>query len=180
MYGWVLASTSGLTRKAIGATRPSRPATSFRRSSSAADSTLKQRMPAASACSISDPGKHHVAGPSACGQNTGQFAARDDVEPGTQTSEDAKNAQAGVGLDGIADQGPAAGQGLAVMLKSLGEGRTGIGVDGGAEAFGDLDQIDALELQAGWAEGQTGDRVAAHRGAPGWLPLLFGAGVPSG
>lgn len=51
--GWCLASTSGLTRRLIGALRPWLPATSLSRSSSAADSTLKQRMPASSACRIS-------------------------------------------------------------------------------------------------------------------------------
>ena len=53
MYGCVFGSTSGFTRNDTGATRPTRPATAFSVSSSAADSTLKHRMPAASAASIS-------------------------------------------------------------------------------------------------------------------------------
>ncbi|MNN37537.1 hypothetical protein D3C81_1514890 [compost metagenome] len=53
MYGWVLASTSGLMRSDTRARLPTRPATSFRRSSSGIDSTLKQRTSCASASSIS-------------------------------------------------------------------------------------------------------------------------------
>ncbi len=53
MYGCVFGSTSGFTRSEIGATLPARPATAFSTSSSAADSTLKHRMPAANAASIS-------------------------------------------------------------------------------------------------------------------------------
>ena len=53
MYGCVFGSTSGFTRNETGAVLPSRPATRFSVSSSAADSTLKHRMPAVSAASIS-------------------------------------------------------------------------------------------------------------------------------
>ena len=49
----VLASTSGLTRRLTGARRPSAVATSLSTSSSASLSTLKQPMPACSACRIS-------------------------------------------------------------------------------------------------------------------------------
>ena len=53
MYGCVFGSTSGFTRNEIGAILPARHATALSASSSAADSTLKQRMPADNAASIS-------------------------------------------------------------------------------------------------------------------------------
>ena len=53
MYGCVFGSTSGFTRNDTGAVRPVRTATADSRSSSDADSTLKHRMPASSAASIS-------------------------------------------------------------------------------------------------------------------------------
>ena len=53
MYGWVLASTSGFTRREIGAILPILPATSLMRCNSGIDSTLKQRMPTSNARSIS-------------------------------------------------------------------------------------------------------------------------------
>ncbi|CAI8390854.1 MAG: Uncharacterised protein [Halieaceae bacterium] len=54
MYGCVFASTSGLIRTDMGATLPSRSANRSINKSSDVDSTLKQRIPAVSACSISD------------------------------------------------------------------------------------------------------------------------------
>ena len=53
MWGWVFGSTSGLTRSATGAKRPSSFATSASRSSSETDSTLNERIPAASPARIS-------------------------------------------------------------------------------------------------------------------------------
>jgi hypothetical protein len=62
-----LGSTSGFTRSAIGARLPMLAGDSLSRSSSAADSTLKQKMPASSAWRISsrglaDAGEDHLAG----------------------------------------------------------------------------------------------------------------------
>ena len=53
MYGCVLGSTSGFTRKLMGARLPAAAATASSRSSSSSDSTLKHRMPASSASRIS-------------------------------------------------------------------------------------------------------------------------------
>src|SRR4029079_18364811 len=53
MYGCVLASTSGLTRRLIGARRPSATATDDSAINSESLSTLKQRTPAVSARRIS-------------------------------------------------------------------------------------------------------------------------------
>ena len=53
IYGWVLASTLGLTRSDTRARSPASPATSFKRCNSGIDSTLKQRMSCDSARRIS-------------------------------------------------------------------------------------------------------------------------------
>ena len=53
ILAWVRASTSGLTRSAIGAVRPSAVATSESAASSGSDSTLNWRMPWRRASSIS-------------------------------------------------------------------------------------------------------------------------------
>ena len=53
MYRWVLGSTSGLTRSAIGATLPTAAATRAMASSSASLSTLNIRTPASSPALIS-------------------------------------------------------------------------------------------------------------------------------
>ena len=53
MYRWVLGSTSGLTRSAIGATLPTAAATRAMASSSASLSTLNIRTPASSPAWIS-------------------------------------------------------------------------------------------------------------------------------
>jgi hypothetical protein len=53
IFSWVFASTSGLTRTVIGATRPSSTATRESRASSGSLSTLNCRMPPSSASRIS-------------------------------------------------------------------------------------------------------------------------------
>ena len=53
IYGCVLGSTSGLTRKEIGAITPSSEDTSFKRVNSGMDSRLKHLTPAFRAATIS-------------------------------------------------------------------------------------------------------------------------------
>ncbi len=106
---WVLASTSGLTRKAMRAVAPRAAATSLSALSSGSDSTLKAKMPASSAKAISrarladarehDPLRRHLDR-----QRAAKLALRHHVHAGAEPAERGQHAEIGVRLDRIADQ----------------------------------------------------------------------------
>ena len=101
IYGWVCGSTSGLTRRLIGAFLPMPAAISFKANNSSSDSTLNISMPASSAYSIScffltDAGKNNFFGIGAHFQCAKQFAPRDDIETTAFLGEGAEQREIGI------------------------------------------------------------------------------------
>ena len=113
----VLASTSGLMRKAMRAVRPRPAATSLRASSSGSDSTLKPRMPSRQRvghllAGLADAGKDDAVGRHAGGPRAAQLAFRHHVHAGAEARQRGDHRLVGVGLDGVADQRVEPGEGL--------------------------------------------------------------------
>jgi hypothetical protein len=109
MYGWLFGVDVRVdAQRDRGARTPCSAAPPVRCSSSAADSTLKQRMPASSAAHVgarscrrrrTRPCRHAPGG-----QHARQLAAGDDVEARAPAREHRQDAEVGVGLDRVADQ----------------------------------------------------------------------------
>ena len=115
MYGCVFGSTSGFTRNETGARCAGSAATRSMRSSSLPDSTLKQRMPAASAwrisaCALADAGEHDLARIAAGGDDARELAAGDDVEAGAEPREHVEDREVRVRLHRVAHQVVASGE----------------------------------------------------------------------
>src|SRR5579885_546367 len=102
-------------RSAAFAFLPRPPATSFSRSNSGPDSTLKQRIPASSARFISSAlahaGEHDAPGIAARAQHPLEFADGDDIEPGAEAREHVQHRQIAIGLDRVADEMGVAAEG---------------------------------------------------------------------
>ena len=155
MYGWVLASTSGLTRSDTGARLPSFAGDLFKRSSSASDSTLKQRMPDVEGACASPRRSCRRRRTRPCRVTAGaqhalQFAAGDDIEAGAEARQQIQHRQVGIGLDRIADQvrtsAPKARvEGAAMALDASRENRHSRGVP---KLRGDLGQRHVFRVQA--------------------------------
>jgi hypothetical protein len=107
MYGWVPASTSGLTRSEIGANaqlggdhlQALQLVGGFDVEAVHADFQGAAHV----FTGLADAGEHHVGTP-ASGQYTLQLATGDDVETGAQARQHIQHAQVGVGLDREAHQ----------------------------------------------------------------------------
>ena len=98
MYGWVLGSTSGLTRKLTGARLPSRPATRLqmlqlagRFDVEAVDREFERLRHFV--LGLADSGEHDLGWIAARGDHTRQFAARHDVEATAQPRENVEHAR---------------------------------------------------------------------------------------
>ena len=117
---------------------------------------------------LADAREDHLARVAAGRQHAGQLAAGDDVEAGAELGEHRQDAQAGVGLDRVADQRLAHPEGLLVGLVGAGEGGAGIHVGGGAEALGDVGEGDPFEGQSGGAGGKGRHGQGGRHWAESW------------
>src|SRR6185503_12692052 len=145
MYRCVFGSTSGLTRKLIGARLPREPATRFKCSSSLADSRLKHSIPSCSALAISasvlpTPENRIRAG----SDRARKLAARHDVEAAAQAREQVDDRQIRVGFHRVADQVGQAGE--CAIERRKGTFDRGAGIDEARSAVlrGDLSERNAL------------------------------------
>ena len=118
--------------------------------------------------SLADAGEHHLVGTATGGEHARELATRDDVETGAEAREHRQDAQAGVGLDRVADQRLAHPEGLLIGLVGAGEGRAGIHIGGGAEARGDVGEGDPFEGQSGGAGGEGRHGQGGRHWAESW------------
>src|SRR6266850_731435 len=128
MCGWVRASTSGLSRKATGATCCLRTATRESCSSSSSLSQLNCKMPASSAAAISSS---RLPDPE-------ELAAGDDVEPVSFAGEEREDGQVGGGLHREAGLHLEAPQGGAEDARVTHQRRPGVDVRRRSDCGGQL------------------------------------------
>ena len=162
MWGWVFGSTSGLTRRATGATRPSSLATSASRSSSETDSTLNERIPAASPARhlllprLADPREDDASRVAPRREHPFELAAGDDVEPRAEPGEGVEHGEVPVRLDREADLVGHSGEGVVEPAPGRLQGGAGVDVERGAESLREIGEPRALGEE----------RVAAVRERP--------------
>ena len=152
ILAWVPASTSGLTRTEIRAVLPASTASRDSSSSSGSDSTLMQRMSAASAARSSasvlpTPENKIFCGGNAGGQRPLQLAARHHVGAGAELCQRAQHRLVGVGLHGVADQRLFAGEGLGEHPVVPLQRRGRIAIERRADRIRELDQVHRLGVQ---------------------------------
>ena len=152
MYRWVLGSTSGLTRSAIGATLPIAAATRAMASSSASLSTLNIKTPASSPAWISSsvlptPANTVLPGSPPASPHPVQLARRDDVEPAAVLGHHLEDAQVRVGLHRVADQRVDLGERRLERLERPQDRRLAVDVQRRAEPLGQLGRRDVLAVQ---------------------------------
>ncbi len=163
MYRWVLGSTSGLTRSAMGATLPM----------SAGDAVDRVQFGLAFDIEHEDAGVEGLgdllvglaharedgfARVSAGGLDAEQFSARDDVEAAAVLGEELQDAQVRVRLHGVADQRVDLGEGFLKGLELARESGGAVDVKGGAVLPGEVGDGDlfAVELVVSVFEGVHG------------------------
>jgi hypothetical protein len=87
--------------------------------------------------SLADAGKHHFGGVAAGGQYARQFAAGYDVEAGAEAGEKIQDGEAGIGLNGKADQVRMRGQRLFIGAIGMFKCCARIEIAGGVKLRGD-------------------------------------------
>ena len=142
----------GLTRTEIRAVRPVSPANRDSNSSSGSDSTLMQRISAASAARSSasvlpTPENKILLRRNAGGQRALQLAARNHVRAGAEFCQRAQHRLVGVGLHGVTDQRLLVGKGFAEHPVMALQRRGRIAIERRADRFSQLDQIHRLGVK---------------------------------
>ena len=87
---------------------------------------------------FADTGEDDFFRVAACGQRTLQFAAGNDIEAGAASGKDVEQCQAGVGLDGIADERVDAFEFVQIFVQRGFQRGAGINIAGGAETSGNF------------------------------------------
>jgi hypothetical protein len=148
----VPASTSGLTRRLIGGVLAEFAGDAiqtlqlaFRFDVEAMDARLKRGTHLGR--SLADAGKQHLRRVAAGGEDARQLAAGDDVEARAEAREAVEQRQAGVGLDGIADQVGVSGKRRVIGAVGGIQGSAGVDIAGCAEAFGNGVEGDGFAMQ---------------------------------
>ena len=123
MYGWVCGSTSGLTRRLIGAFLPMPAAISFKATSSCSRLDVEHQDAGLERVLdlfffLADAGKDDFFRIGAGFQRAKQFAAGDDIEAASFLGEDAQQREVGIGFDREADDVRHLGEGLIEDLDS--------------------------------------------------------------
>ncbi len=125
---------------------------------------------------LADPGEDDALGPAAGGQHAREFAARDDVEAGTEPREDAEDGEVGVRLDRVADEMVGAREGVVEGAPGRLDRGPRVDVAGGPVAARDFREAHALHPQlavvvADRAHGNAGESAfggSGRRSGPFW------------
>ncbi len=195
MYGWVFASTSGLTLTDTGATRPRPAATVFNTSNSAADSRLKQWMPSSRARAISPgflltPENTIFDGAPPAATTRSSSPPETMSKPAPSLASTLSTARLELAFTAIADQVLSPFKGPAVFHKSFFQRGPGIDVAGSAVQGCDRADGNIFCVQAALTIGEMVHRstapqgslvccTAASAGAAGWVSGVV-AGTGSG
>ena len=152
ILAWVPASTSGLTRTEIRAVLPVSTASRDSNSSSGSDSTLMQRMSAASAARSSasvlpTPENRILCGGMPAASARFNSPPGHHVGAGAELCQRAQHRLVGVGLHGVADQRLLAGEGLGEHPVVALQRRGRIAIERRADRIRQLDKIDRLGVQ---------------------------------
>jgi hypothetical protein len=128
-------------------------------SSSAADSTLKQRMPAASAASISSAGladsrEHDLRRIAAGGDHPCELASGNDIEAASEAREDVQYSEVRIGLDGIAHEMGNARERVVECAEPALECSARVDVARRAKALGDRRQRHAFGVELAADDGE--------------------------